>query len=1200
MDMNNLLHLATADLAQFLASKLPDLSADWWQRNVLDRLSFQQQRTVQERGHHTLQQLDFAALLRVLDQNWYELSSALTLPREGRTWVKELQIVRNKWSHLSAEATPPSEVYRDADTLGRLLKTLGAAPSSLQAVESIKSAALKAMASDRQLPTEEVTGQSVLPITQTTDTDSAVGQNAASPTSMFKVGNLVALRSEPKILLPVIDVIPGGAECRYRVFQNNAKTMYYESQLQAASVAMDERKVLSVRELHAHLTSLQILSPSTANLFSLRSGRVQFVPYQYRPVLKLIRADRPRLLIADEVGVGKTIEAGLIIRELRARMDISSVLVICPKALVAERKWFAEMKRFDEHFSALDGPMLRHCLQETHLEGEWPEQYSKAILPFSLFDSDLIFGRGSPERNKGDGLLALDPPPRFDLVIVDEAHHIRNTETFVHQGVRYFCDNAQAVLLLTATPVQLGSDDLFTLLNVLRPDLVIDHASFEQMAEPNSYINDAVQHCRKARADWQREARGCLDKVTQTEWGRLFLRETPAFQETYDQLLDDQLADSDRIRITRVIEGLYTFSPFINRTRRRDIGEFTTRKPETITIDFTNDQKRLHDGLLDVIARILIRCHGQQNVKFMMTTIRRQAASCLYGLAPLLSDILSGKLDRLELMEVSDSDQEIESASTEQIRADVEALLEQARTLDPYDPKIEAFVRVLLDKSKRPNNKALVFSTFRHTLAYLDTHARRTGLRVGLIHGDVPDVDRASLRSRFALPKEDAEAIDVLLSSEVGCEGLDFQFCDLLVNYDLPWNPMRVEQRIGRIDRYGQQSETVAIINFVTPGTVDADIYERCLWRIGVFQHAVGGSEEILGTITQQIHDIAESFSLNAEERAQRLQQLADNEIRRVREEEELESSQSELFGLNVPNQSWRDDIKAAETFWLSSSAIEHAVGVYLRVRVGGELEHLLGGKPLKTLRLNQDARHLLLDDYRKLPRSIEPTARQWEKWLKGDEPTLSVTFEQEAAVDNPKAVHLSVVHPLVRQAARFLEVTEPKHFGLAVQSNDCPLGTRHFAIYRWTKHGVKTDDLLIAVAADAQLEEHLFDLLRTASDYDAAALPNDDECNALDACHHRKWTDAQANHIAENRQLVENRVHSLTVSHRARCRAIEDQIARTTNDKIRLMKQSELARANADFDRRMSELQRSENTGDIRTTPVVFGTITVTQESER
>ena len=174
-------------------------------------------------------------------------------------------------------------------------------------------------------------------------------------------------------------------------------------------MAADERKTLTVRELHAHLTSLQILSPSTANLFSLRSGRVRFVPYQYRPVLKLIRADRPRLLIADEVGVGKTIEAGLIIKELRARMDIASVLVICPKALVAERKWFTEMKRFDEHFTALDGPMLRHCLQETHLEGEWPEQYAKAILPFSLFDSDLVFGRDGRGKRKDHGLLAPGP-----------------------------------------------------------------------------------------------------------------------------------------------------------------------------------------------------------------------------------------------------------------------------------------------------------------------------------------------------------------------------------------------------------------------------------------------------------------------------------------------------------------------------------------------------------------------------------------------------------------------------------------------------------------------------------------------------------------------------------------------------------------------------------------------------------------------
>ena len=109
-------------------------------------------------------------------------------------------------------------------------------------------------------------------------------------------------------------------------------------------------------------------------------------------------------------------------------------------------------------------------------------------------------------------------------------------ETYLHQGVRYFCDNAQAAIFLTATPVQLGREDLFTLLNVLRPDLVIDHSSFEQMAEPNRPINVAVQHCRSAKEGWQRKARACMDEVAQTHWGRLFLLESPAFQDIYDRL----------------------------------------------------------------------------------------------------------------------------------------------------------------------------------------------------------------------------------------------------------------------------------------------------------------------------------------------------------------------------------------------------------------------------------------------------------------------------------------------------------------------------------------------------------------------------------------------------------------------------------------------------------------------------------------
>lgn len=1193
--MNNLIQLSTGELTQFLSSQLPAFAEDWWNKHVVDRLSFQQQRMVREQGFKSLQQLDFAALLRVLDQNWYELSNKLGLPREGRTWVKEMQTVRNKWAHLSAQAMPASEIYRDADTLGRLLGILGAGKASIEAVEIAKADAVVAMAGSGKSTLVDKSKSPGATYPKTIEASQNTTANVpAISASLFNVGDLVALRSKPDTMMPVIEVVPSGAECRYRVFQNNSREIYYESQLLAPPKVAVECKMLSVHQLHAYLTSLQLLSPSTANLFSLRSGRIQFVPYQYRPVLKLIRADRPRLLIADEVGVGKTIEAGLIIKELRARMEIPSILIICPKALVTERKWFSEMKRFDETFTALDGSLLQHCLRETHLEGEWPEQYSKAILPFSLFDSDLVFGTEGRGNKKGVGLLNLDPPPKFDLVIVDEAHHIRNSETYLHQGVRYFCNNAQAVLLLTATPVQLGSYDLYTLLNVLRPDLVIDHASFEQMAEPNKHINIAVQHCRSAKEGWSHDARASLDEVAQTEWGRLFLRESPAFQRIYDQLQDNDLGDVDRIELMHAIESLYTFSPLINRTRRRDIGKFTTRKPETITVEFTDGQKQLHDGLLDVVARILGICHGQQNVKFMMTTIRRQAASCLYGLAPLLQGILAGNLDRLELMEASDSDADTDLIFIDKVRSDIELLLEQARNLDSYDPKIEAFVKVLRDKSKMTNNKALVFSTFRHTLAYLAVHTQNANLRYGLIHGDVPDEERSDIRRRFALPQEDKNALDVLLSSEVGCEGLDFQFCDLLINYDLPWNPMRIEQRIGRIDRYGQKSETVAIVNFVTPGTVDADIYERCLLRIGVFHDAVGGSEEILGEITQELHDIAESFDLTNEERAHRLKQLSDNGIDQIREEQELESKQAELFGLNVPNQSWQDEIDAAETFWLSPPALQRIVTNYLATRLGSESEHLLGDKPLKTLRLNLEARKHLLDDYKRLPRSIEPTARDWERWLKGAQFTLSVTFDQEVAAENSKAAHLSVLHPLVRQAARFLELDEPAYVTLAVQSSELPPGEHRFALYRWRKRGIKPDETLVAVASEPGIEASLLKVLQLAIDTSHTMAPNAVECDALDVRHHCKWSEAQANHIAENRQLVEHRIQSLTVSHRARRKAIEDKIARATNDKIRLMNESELARANADFTRRMEDIQKAANSADILAAPVVFGTIVV------
>ncbi|MDI1242808.1 MAG: Swt1 family HEPN domain-containing protein [bacterium] len=151
--MQELLKIATDELARFLSKYLPTLSADWWKTSVVDRLTFQQQRFVSDHNHDSLEKLDLSALLRVLDQNWHDLDHLLNFPREGRSWVKELQSVRNKWAHQSTEEVPQHDTYRDADTLSRLFSLIEASPKAQEVVDSVKSAALTAMANVRVKPT---------------------------------------------------------------------------------------------------------------------------------------------------------------------------------------------------------------------------------------------------------------------------------------------------------------------------------------------------------------------------------------------------------------------------------------------------------------------------------------------------------------------------------------------------------------------------------------------------------------------------------------------------------------------------------------------------------------------------------------------------------------------------------------------------------------------------------------------------------------------------------------------------------------------------------------------------------------------------------------------------------------------------------------------------------------------------------------
>lgn len=1011
----------------------------------------------------------------------------------------------------------------------------------------------------------------------------------------FSQGQIVVLKSDSSVKGAVVEVLPGGDEDRVRVFTEGSIHTYYASQLKTEEQLDDDFQSLSCEQFHAYLTALQIRHPSLSKLYSLNAARVDFIPYQFRPVLRFIRSDRPRLLIADGVGVGKTIEAGLILRELQARRDINSVLIICPRPLVTESKWQNEMKRFDERFTHLNGPTLRYCINEMDLEGVWPEQHQRTILPYSLFDEVLLHGLKRRGRGKSrKGLLDLDPPPRFDLVIVDEAHHIRNQSTYSHQAVRFFCDHAEAAIFLTATPIQLGSHDLFVLLNTLRPDLILDHESFEHMAEPNPFINQAVDYVRTQEQDWTAQAIEALDQATETAWGKSILRDNPEFKQVHERLAEGRITTDERVQLITDIESLHTFSGIINRTRRRDIGTFTIRKSETVNVSFTASQQQLHDDLLQIQAEIYRRLHGDINVKFMMTTIRRQAASCLYGLAPFLEDILSRHLDELEWDEADDMGSVPSSDTIGSIQSQIQAILEKARSLDPYDPKLEALRKVIREKQSLSNNKIMLFSSFRHTLRYLYKHLKADGIRVGMVHGGTPDEERVALRGRFEKPREGSDTLDVLLFSEIGCEGLDYQFCDCIVNYDLPWNPMRVEQRIGRIDRNGQQSETVAIVNLITPGTVDADIYERCLVRIGVFNSALGSSEEILGEITREIKNIAENYSLTEEERSAKLQQLADNKIRLIQEQDQLEQKQMELFGIRLPEDQMEKEIKGASSFWLEPASLQRLVALYLQRKCGEAHAFILGERPLKTLRLSQDARNILLRDFRQLPRQNTTAYRDWENWLKGGDPHLSITFESDCATQYPKAAFVMPLHPLVKQAAKSFDTKERVTVSLKAQSNEVPAGRYEFAIYQWRFQGIREDLMLKPIASSEAVTPHLSHLLEKAVDADNQNESNATVWNELDAHHYKLWSEERADHQQRNQELAKYRKESLSTSHQARMALLREQLEQATDEKIQRMRQSQIKSATADYDRHIQELDKALKKTDIIAEPVAYGVLDI------
>lgn len=1174
--MNEYMFQLTEKIGTWLSKKLPAITDKWWDDLVMNNLSTLQRENVISGQIHEIKGLDLAEILRVVDRNWFVITSSFFINNKERQNIKNMQEVRNSWAHISQSTISKQKVIHDVEIIIDLMQAFDATMSETRDMEGF----IFDVEEDKEiLPVRKKTEIKIAPVLSSKNTE-------------ITIGSLVSLASDSSVVGAVIGISGG----KYSVLVNGSVQSFYSEQIKLKEV-VNQSRLLPLDRVKSALTAYQINNPSASNLYSLNSARIDFVPYQFRPALKMIKSDSPRLLVADDVGVGKTIEAGLILKEMEARSSINSVLIICPRPLVAERKWVLEMKRFDEDFTQLDGKGLNEAISETDRDGEWPDRHRKTIIPYSLFGEDAIMGRQSTssKKKKQMGLSELDPLPHFDLVIVDEAHTIRNSNTWMYKGVELFCRNADAVVFLTATPLQNSNNDLYTLLNLLRPDVVIDKDTFNTMSEPNTHINNLLRIIRNQQEDWQEEGKREITGILESTWGRNVIQHNPNFEKIYDYLEKESVAREEKVEILSMIEGLHSFNSLINRTRRRDIEDFCIRRTITLKVPFNTPQRDLYDAMMEFEGTALSMIHGSRSVRFMMCTIMRQAASCIYALAPFMNDIVSKRLAQIqEDGEMYEYDYDLNGDEENSLYELADEIEKISASLPPSDPKLDKMFEVIEQKQTEKNNRVIIFSSFRHTLSYLKKNLQSKGIRVGQVDGSVSDDERYTMRQRFLLDSDDKNAIDVLLFSEVGCEGLDYQFCDTMINYDLPWNPMRIEQRIGRIDRRGQKSDTVKIYNMIIEDTIDAAIYDRCLSKIGVFEASIGDCSEILGDISEQISKIMFDSGLTEEERILKIEKMADNEVMKVQEMQRLEQEEKSLYGFDLTGYIMNKDVQDAENAWISPQSLNGLVNEFLDDYLG-EGEYIRGKAELKSLRLAVDKRKLLLENLNKInPQNNNNASKLWKAYLKSDKPVLPITFDGLCAKDNRDAAFFTQMHPLVIQAAQYESEQFPCEIGIQISDDTIPTGDYEFLIYAWKFVGLRPDIKLIALAENIEVQKQVLTFLQYSDEFDFDVNPHIENLDAMDSLHYTRWQESKEKYTQDVKNECDYRMEQLSHSFHQREAIVKAQILDAEDEKIIRMRRAQLDKLTADYEAQQRQMNETVSKADIHTELLVKGVLHV------
>lgn len=553
------------------------------------------------------------------------------------------------------------------------------------------------------------------------------------------------------------------------------------------------------------------LSGKLANLiYSLNTTNTQFLPYQFKPVMQFLDSPSNGLLIADEVGLGKTIEAGLIWTELRARQDARRLLIVCPAML--RDKWKMELSnRFGVAAQIVDAANLLEHLEEVRRN----PQASFALIasmqgvrPSSRWDVD-----DEPSMSSAAKLARflketeLDDP-LLDLVVIDEAHYLRNQTTKTHLFGTLVRPVALNMVMLSATPIQLNSTDLYNLLHLLDEDAFPYEGSFDmvlRMNEPVVRLRDRILSGQVDRDEFVQtiEAISQLPYYQESQQVQHFLKAPPSADELGSARVRADLGD--------LLDRLNPLSKVVSRTLKREVMEGRVqREAVVIRAKMSEVESAFYTAVTEKIRHFCAFMDVSEG--FMLTIPQRQisssmAAAC-QGWLGRTADIEPDDEQLYELDAVPDTDSEFKRNKSKPVKSMGDLLTELVRiarqvgnvsALKQHDSKYSELIANLRRYWKaNPGKKVVLFAFYKNTLHYLAERLQADGIASVVVHGGM---DKQEALKAF----ENPVGPDILLSSEVASEGVDLQFSSLLVNYDLPWNPAKIEQRIGRIDRIGQE-----------------------------------------------------------------------------------------------------------------------------------------------------------------------------------------------------------------------------------------------------------------------------------------------------------------------------------------------------------------------------------------------------------